>query len=115
MEALLPHTLLDRKDCTNALLWSKPTLTTGSVGGAGVDPPPWKTDTIFIGSLALSVSIYRNFQSNVGKWPRFKLWTKKNYTMPYYIFFSTSETSPFSSIWLEISVNWHPKSQGPKI
>ena len=24
------------------------------------------------------------------------------------------ETSPFSSIWLEISINWHIKSQGPK-
>ena len=34
------HTLLDRKDCTNALLWSKTTLTTGDVGGTRVDPPP---------------------------------------------------------------------------
>ena len=36
----MSYTLLGRKDCTNALLWSKITLTTGSVGGAGVDPPP---------------------------------------------------------------------------
>ena len=37
------YTLLDRKDCTNALLWSKTrtTLTTGGVGGgAGVNPHP---------------------------------------------------------------------------
>ena len=47
MEALLPHTLLDRKDCTNALLWSKTTLTTGSVGGPGVDPPPRKINTFW--------------------------------------------------------------------
>ena len=33
------NTLLDRRDCTNALLWSKTTLITGGVGGAGVDPP----------------------------------------------------------------------------
>ena len=32
-------TLLDRKDSTNALLWSKTILNTGSVGGPGVDPP----------------------------------------------------------------------------
>ena len=67
-------TLLDRKDCTNALLWSKTTLTTGSVGGAGVDPPPWKMDSIFLGSLALSVPIYRYFLSNGGKWWSLKLW-----------------------------------------
>ena len=24
------------------------------------------------------------------------------------------DTSPVSSIWLEISMNWHTKSQGPK-
>ena len=29
------HTHLDRKDCTNALLWTKTTLITGGVGGAG--------------------------------------------------------------------------------
>ena len=32
-------TLLDRKDCTNALLWSKTTFTTGGVGWTGVDLP----------------------------------------------------------------------------
>ena len=32
--------ILDRKDCINALLWSKTTLTTGGMGGAGLDPPP---------------------------------------------------------------------------
>ena len=32
---------MDRKDCTNALLRSKTTLTTGGgVGGVGVDPTP---------------------------------------------------------------------------
>ena len=33
------YTLLDRKDCTNAHLWSKTTLITGGVGAEGVDPP----------------------------------------------------------------------------
>ena len=34
------HTHLDRKDCTNALLWTITTLITGGVGGTRVDPPP---------------------------------------------------------------------------
>ena len=29
-------------------------------------------------------------------------------------FFSMFETSPFSSIWLEISINWDNKRKGPK-
>ena len=32
--------------------------------------------TFFLRSLALSVPIYRNFQSNGDKYPRFKLWIK---------------------------------------
>ena len=32
------HTLLDRNDCTKALLWSKTTLTTGSVGAHKIRP-----------------------------------------------------------------------------
>ena len=39
------YTLLDRKDCTNALLCNKTTLTTGL---AGVDPPPRKPNASFI-------------------------------------------------------------------
>ena len=35
-------------------------------------------------------------------------------TILYKILFSTFETSPFGSIWLEISINWHTKSQGPE-
>ena len=41
--------------------------------GPGVDPPSQKTDTFFLRFLALSVSIYRNFQSNGGKWRSLKL------------------------------------------
>ena len=52
------HYWIERIAQTNAILWSKTTLTTGSVGGAGVDPPPRKTDTFFLVSLALSVPIY---------------------------------------------------------
>ena len=29
-------------------------------------------------------------------------------------FYPTFDTSPFDSIWLEISTNWHTSSQGPK-
>ena len=32
----------------------------------------------------------------------------------YKFFCSKFESSPFCSIWLEISINWHTKSQGPK-
>ena len=42
--------------------WSKITLITSSVGGAGEDPPSCKTNIFFLRSLALSVPIYRNFQ-----------------------------------------------------
>ena len=36
------------------------------------------------------------------------------YNGPLYKFFcSTFDTSPVDSIWLEMSVNWHNKSQGP--
>ena len=55
------------KSRTVGSILSKTTLTTGGVGGAGVDSPPRKTDTFFLGSLALSVSIYRHFQSNGAK------------------------------------------------
>ena len=60
-------TVLDRKDCTPALLWSKTTLITGGVGVTGMDPPSCKNgknSTSFLRSLALSVPIYRNFQLN---------------------------------------------------
>ena len=30
------------------------------------------------------------------------------------VFFHLKETSPVNSIWLEIFINWHTKSQGPK-
>ena len=57
-----------KKDSTKRYLWSKTILTTGSVGGPGVDPPPRKMNTFFLRSLALSVPIYRHFQSNGDKW-----------------------------------------------
>ena len=66
------YTLLKGKDCTNALLWSKTPLTTGSVGGPGVDPPPRKMNKFFLRSLALSVPIYINFQSNGPNWRSIK-------------------------------------------
>ena len=44
---------MDRKDCTNATLWSKTTLIIGSVGGAGVDPPLEKKIHFILGAWLL--------------------------------------------------------------
>ena len=52
----------------NALLWSKTILITGSVGKPGVDQPHRKINAFFVRSMALSVPIYRHFQSNGDNW-----------------------------------------------
>ena len=52
---------------------SKTTLIASSVSGAGVNPPFCKMGTFFLRSLALSIPIYRNFQSNGDKWRSLKL------------------------------------------
>ena len=70
-------TVGEKKDSTKRYLWSKTILTTGSVGGPGVDPPPRKMNTFFLRSLALSVPIYRHFQSNGANWRSSKHLTKK--------------------------------------
>ena len=61
---------------------------------AGVDPPPRKMNTFFLESLALSVAIYRNFQSNGDNWRTKKLYNR----VLHKYFFPKFETSPFSSI-----------------
>ena len=66
-----------KKDSTKRYLWSKIILTTGSVGEPGVDPPPRKINTFFLRPLALSVPIYRHFQSNGANWRSSKHLTKK--------------------------------------
>ena len=58
------HTVEELKDWTKRSVWSKTTLITSGVGVAGVDPPSCKMDTFFLVSLALSLPIYRHFQSN---------------------------------------------------
>ena len=56
------NTVGSLKDWTNRSVWSKTTLITGGVGGAGADTPTCKTSTPLLRSLALSsVPIYRNF------------------------------------------------------
>ena len=57
-----------------AVFWSKTTLNTGCVSGTWVDPTSCKMGSFFLRSLALSVPIYRNFQSNGAKWRSLKLW-----------------------------------------
>ena len=66
-------TVGELKDLTNHSVWSKTSLITGSVGGEGVDLPSCKMGTFFLRSLALSVPIYRHFQSNGGKLRSLKL------------------------------------------
>ena len=66
-QGLSDDTIEELKDYTTPCLCSKPTLITGGVDGAGVDPPSWKMNTFFLRSLALSLPIYRNFQLNGAK------------------------------------------------
>ena len=73
-----------------------------------MDPLSCKISTFFHRSLALSLQIYRNFQSNEANLQYFKL----EYGIM--LFFISLKLSHVSSIWLEISINWHTKSQGPK-
>ena len=51
----------------------KTTLITSSVSGIGVNPPFFNLDRFFLRSLALSMPIRRNFQSNGVKWRSIKL------------------------------------------
>ena len=71
---LQADTVGELKDWTKRNLCSKTTLIASSVSGAGVNPPFCKMGIFFLRSLALSISIYRNFQSNGGKWRSLKLW-----------------------------------------
>ena len=56
------YTVVDIKDCTHALLWSKTTRTTGCVGGTWEDPPTCKMGTFFLMSLTLTEPILSNIQ-----------------------------------------------------
>ena len=67
------HTVGELKDWTKCHLWSKTTLNTGGMGGAGVDPPTCKMGTFFLMSLTLTEPSLNNFQLNGGKWPSLKL------------------------------------------
>ena len=55
-------TVGELKDWTKRNLWSKTTLNTGGMGGAGVDPPTCKMGTFFLMSLTLTVPSLNNFQ-----------------------------------------------------
>ena len=79
------YTVGELKDLTKRNLWSKTILIASSVSGAGVNPPFCKMGTFFLRSLARSVPIYRNFQSNGGKWPHLKLRKQYLYKIGYYI------------------------------
>ena len=69
------HTVGEKRIEQNIIYGVKlPLLQAVCAGQGGVDPPPRKMNTFFLGSLALSVPIYRNFQSNDAKWRSLKLW-----------------------------------------
>ena len=57
-----------------ASVWNKTGLIAGCVGGSWANPPFCKMNTFFLRSLALSVPICGNFQSNGAKWRSLKLW-----------------------------------------
>ena len=71
------YTVGELKDLTNRSVWSKTTLITSSVSETWVNPPFFKITMFFHRSLALSMPIYRNFQSNGVKWRSRKLWKQK--------------------------------------
>ena len=79
---------LRKKDSTKCYFWTKNTLIRGGVGETVIDPPTWKTDIFFLRSLAALYYITKSF--------------------------SKFETLPFTSFWLEISINWLTKCQRPK-
>ena len=61
------HAVVDRKDCTPALLWSKTTQTTGGVDGTWEDSPTCKMGTFFLMPLTLTEPSFNNFQLNGAK------------------------------------------------
>ena len=72
----LRGTVGEKKDWTKRDFWSKTTLITSGVSGTWVNPPFCKITMFFHRSLALSMPIYRNFQSNGANWRSIKCWTK---------------------------------------
>ena len=71
----------------------------------GFNPPPRKMNTFCLRSLALSVPIYRHFQLKIERFFLYNRVLNK-------LFYPKFETWPFTSISLEMSINWHTKSQG---
>ena len=78
-------TVGEKKDWTKRDFRSKTTLITGGVSRTWVNPPFCKMATFFHRSLALSMPIYRNFQSNGVKWRSIKLRKQFFYKIGYYI------------------------------
>ena len=66
-------TVVEKSLHTKASVWSKTNLNPGCVGGTWADPPSCKMNKFFLRSLALSMSIYKIFQSNGAKWTTLKL------------------------------------------
>ena len=74
----------EKKDWTKRDFRSKTTLITGGVCG---NSPCCEIVTFFHRSLALSMPIYRNFQSNGVKWRSINLWKSKFHITGHWINF----------------------------
>ena len=92
-------TVGEKKDWTKYDFRSKTTLIRGGVCRTWVNPPFCKMATIKWSQMA--------------KYQTLKTKISYNRVLNKFLF-SKFATSPFNSIWLKISMNWHTKSQGPK-
>ena len=68
-------------------LYVETTMILSCVGGTRVNPPCCKMSTFFLRSLALSVPIYRHFQSNGVNWRSIKHRNNISYIIGHYINF----------------------------
>ena len=80
------------------------------MGGSGVDPPPRKIIYFFLVCQFIDISNQIEVNGHVSNFENNFLYNR----LLYNFFCSTFDTSPVDSIWLEMSINWHTKSQGPK-
>ena len=68
---------------------------------------------MFLGkSIHLTIKISYQMEVN-GEVSNFEIFFLYNSVLNKFIY-PKFVTSPFTSIWLEISINWYTKSQGPK-
>ena len=111
----LVHTVKDENLCSITCFWSKTTLIASSVCEIGVNPPLEKLTHFVLGPWLL-VCQFIDICNQMETTGEVSSVEQKIYIMRYYVkkIPSIFDTSPVVSIWLEMSINWHTKSQGPK-